>query len=380
MDDTGAAACWKLLELASIHDVFPVDLDVDSILPEVDWSFLMAAAMRHRLLPRVADFLLRSELMPFPPREYRRALVLALHDNRYRCAEATKEADRVVRALADRGVTVACTKGVGFQVSLYGGLGGRYFDDIDLMIHPEDKDQVAETVLGLGFQANLDHDFQADTLVSLPRQDVAMFRFYPDHLPHFLRPLTGYGFPYHTVDVCFNITWYGAGWQIPMSDVLADLAHVDVPGHDETITLPVLTAPYDFIFTATHLFREAWYERVIARKNIRLGLFADMWRQWHRLTPADVQDLATLVDKHAIAPPIAWVCHHVDQIFGSELVAGLGLDAYCDEAWLHSAGAMDGSCLKWTGSMRDRVRSADPPPLSPAAETRFAADARAARR
>jgi hypothetical protein len=119
---------WSRLELASIYDVLPADdVDIDSGLAEVDW-----------------DSLNWSDRMSFPPLEYRRALAISPHENRYRCASATSEAARVVSAMADKGVTIACTKGVGFKVSLYGGFGGRYLDDIDVMIHQEDKDRAAE--------------------------------------------------------------------------------------------------------------------------------------------------------------------------------------------------------------------------------------------
>jgi hypothetical protein len=65
---------------------------------------------------------------------------------------------------------------------------------------------------------------------------------------------------------------------------------------------------------------------------------------------------------------------------GSRIVAGLGLEDYCDEEWLHSAGAMNGTYLSWTGSMRERIRLPEPPPLVPAPEPHFAASARTARR
>ncbi|WP_433272773.1 nucleotidyltransferase family protein [Actinosynnema sp. CS-041913] len=369
--------------MASIHDdrAAAGEVDFDIILAEVDWDFLMAAAVRHRMLPRLADLLIRSDLSALVPTEYRRALVMSLHENRHRCAEASTEANRVVKALVAAGVRVACTKGVGFQVTLYGGLGGRYFDDVDVMIHPEDQARVTAVMRELGYLENMEHDLCTDTLVALSRQDVAMFRLYPDHLPHFVRPAVGCAFPYHTVDVCFDITWYGAAWRIPMREVLAEVRQVAVPvGGEEVVTLPVLTAPYDFIFTATHLFREGWFARTIALKNLRLGQFADLWRLWHRLEPTEAAELVRLIDGHGIAPPIAWACHHVDRIFGGDLVAGLGLGDFCDEDWLHSAGAVDGTSLSWTGDMRERIRSSSPIELSPAPAPRFAVDARAARR
>jgi hypothetical protein len=157
--------------------------------------------------------------------------------------------------------------------------------------------------------------------------------------------------------------------------VLAERDTVEVPTGGDTAHLPSLTGPYNFFFTAMHLFREAWFSRNIESESIRLGQFADLWRLWHRLDAATVRSLAALIDRHDVAPPVAWVCHHTDEIFGSRIVAGLGLESYCDRSWLHSASALNGSYLAWHGDMRERVRTGKPPVLSPTDEPRFAAQA-----
>lgn len=378
MADLDVPEHWRLLELAGRTDLVSGEdgAEVDPVLAGVDWDLAVLAAIKHRLTPRLADFLIRSERMSLVPKQLRRTLVQALQDNRHKAALATREAGRVVAALAERDVVVACTKGITFQSTLYDGFGGRSFEDIDLMIHEESKDRAAEVLLELGYLANMTVDFSANRVVPLPRRDVAMYRMYPDHLPHFLRPVAGLALPYFVVDVCFNITWFGASWQVPMREVLARVDHVRASAFDDVVELPALTAPYDFVFTVMHLFREGWFERTAVSSPLRLGHFADVWRRWHRLTPAEVAALTELVGKHEIGPPIAWVCHHLDEMFGSSVVTCLGLDDLCDDAWLHSAGGVNGGNLAWSGDMRARIMLGAPPRLVAAPEPRFAADAR----
>ncbi|KJK51695.1 hypothetical protein UK23_06180 [Lentzea aerocolonigenes] len=380
MSTIGAEAAWKLVALSSIHDVAAdmPDVDVDEILAEVDWDVVLVRAMRHRLMPRLADLLIRSERMAATPKPIRRALVLALNTNRFTCAATTRETSEVVAALQAGGVAVACTKGVVFQQSLYGGFGGRDFRDIDLMIQESDKQTAAEILLSIGYEAHLELDLLTNTTVTRSRRELMMYRMFPDHLPHFARPVEGHIMPFHDVDVCFNFTWHGAGWNIPMNEVLAELDTVEVRAGEETFGLPSLSAPYDFLFVATHIFRETWFERKISGEAIRLGQFADLWRLWQRLDDPARKTVAALIDRYGVAPPIAWACHHADGVFGSRIADGLGLGDYCDSAWLRSIGAVDGSYLEWHGDMREWLRSGKPPALSPMSEPRFAAQARVA--
>ena len=135
MHERSTPPWWALLEQASIRDAVTgaERTSVERWMRELDFDLLIATAIRHRLLPRLADFLLASELMSLVPHAFRGALVHGLHENRFNNASTSREAERVVRALAADGVEVVCTKGVVFQASLYDGRGGRSFDDV---VHP----------------------------------------------------------------------------------------------------------------------------------------------------------------------------------------------------------------------------------------------------
>ncbi|MGY0064954.1 nucleotidyltransferase family protein [Streptomyces sp. LZ34] len=356
---------WHLLKHICMHDCNPEALaDVKKVLETLTWDDLSVQARRHRMLPQVADFLIQANYLDLAPHQFRRELIESLYWNRHLSALATDEAARLVQAITECGMTVACTKGVIFQHSLYGGRGVRTFNDIDLMIDPAHKDIVKDVMISAGYHAGKDYDFRTDTLTELPRRRLAMYLLRPDHLPHFFRPITGEGIPYHITDVAFSLTWYSSGWQVPMVEALTDLDEVEVG--DGKIKLPSLTPPYSFIFTAMHLFREGWFERAVRAKDLRLGQFADIWRLWHRMDAGDITMLSDLIRRYDIAPPLAWVCSFTDQIFKSRIIEGLGLEPYCERSWLCSTGALDGSYLEWSGDMVERLNNPGSPEFVPA--------------
>jgi hypothetical protein len=83
-----------------------------------------------------------------------------------------------------------------------------------------------------------------------------------------------------------------------------------------------------------------------------------------------------LVRTHRLEAAVAWVCHHVDSVFGGDLVKVLDLAEFCDGDWLNSVAAADGTYLRWEGTMRARLAERSPLRLSPAGEPRFGAIAR----
>ncbi|GAA4294340.1 hypothetical protein GCM10023086_06360 [Streptomyces venetus] len=359
---------WRLLGHVCTADLDPraAAAAAELLSGPLDVDELISQAARHALLPALAAHVIEVERTDLFPLELRRHLIDSLYWNRHKTALATAEALRIGAAADASGMSLACTKGVVCQFTTYGGRGVRAFGDIDLMAHPDDREKVAALLGDLGYSGAVTYDHKAGRVVELGRADKALYRLHRDHLPHFLRVTEGESIPFHVVDVAFSLTWQTSGWQLPMDEVLADLEQVAVPGPSGGDVLPALAVPYDFLFLVLHLFREAWFQRTILKKNVRLGQFADICRFWWLRGRDHAAEISRLVAAHGLQPPIAWVCHHTDAVFGSALVAELGLDGYVAEDWVNSAGATDGSGLAWRGSMRDRLRDRVPPQLTAA--------------
>ena len=369
--ETGAE--WRLLELVAQLDGTDADRTAEAVRlarGSLDTDVLLAQAVRHHLLSALAAFLLDHELMERWPRATRTHLSYTYRWTRHRTRLLVAEAQRIAEVLGAAGIPFACTKGIVYQSLLYGSRGTRYLADIDLMVRPDSRGEVARALDRLGFAAGKYFDHRTDGLVDLARRDIALYAMYPDHLPHFVRlsgdPVT----PYYKVDVAFSLTWYGSRWQVPVDAALAGLVEVPVTGG----TLPSLAVPYSFLFAVLHLFREAWFARTMRTSDVRLGQFADVVRLWRGYAAREVGAIGGLIRSLALEPPVAWVCHHADSVFATTMSDALGLGDYGDERWLRSACGSGGEVLDWSGDMRSRLRSALPPAIAPAADPRFAAE------
>ncbi|MEV4690566.1 nucleotidyltransferase family protein [Micromonospora echinospora] len=369
---SAAAKVWRLLELVSIAD--GPDSPESAAAAEiartgVDANELLARAARNGLVPGLADFLVAQDLKGVVPHHMQLHMIDALRWNKFRTEAHISEAVRISEGFDRAGVRVACNKGIVFQSVLYAGRHSRYFNDIDLMVHPRDTAAAAETLLSLGYTADKQYDRRSQKLVDLPRSEKVMFRLYPDHLPHFHRLLDGGGLPFFMVDVAYNVSWYGSGWQVPMDDVMSDLQRLPARPGNADETLPALAAPYGFLFLVLHLFREAWFERTVRKTDVRLTQFADIVRYWRRLASRQAGSLRAVIDRHGLHSVVAWVCHHTDSLYGTTITTEIGgLEEFVDPAWLQSAGAANGSYLAWSGDMRSRLNRDTLIELTPAPE------------
>src|SRR4030095_9802947 len=105
----------------------------------------------HGRAPLLAASLHRAELAKVLPVHSRRHLRETLERNRYRTRRHVREALCVAAELERAGLVAGCTKGVAVQATLYDEAGTRAFNDIDLMVLPEQRRAVAEVLAGVGY-------------------------------------------------------------------------------------------------------------------------------------------------------------------------------------------------------------------------------------
>ncbi|MFJ9424543.1 nucleotidyltransferase family protein [Streptomyces sp. NPDC101249] len=351
---------WSFVELIATHQGIDAPPDERAELirrPDFDHGRLVEQAMRHGLLAALADLLNRHGLRRDLPARLRAPVMAALRHNEYRAHFLTTEAARLAGTLAEAGLTCAFTKGVVLQNSLYAVPGIRNFNDVDLMIAPGDREPVRAALLDAGFTAGTDFDPGTKELRPLSRGDARMYQMSPDHWPHFHRLTGDLGVPDVAVDVANSLTWHGGPWQVPMDEVMAGVVPARVT---DEVTLPTLSPVDTFLFLCLHVFRESWIVRTARRKDVSLAQFVDVVRHWTLQPPGTRAEIAAAVARLGLADPIAWVCGHTDTLFGSGIVAELGLSGHARPEWLASAGAGPGQRLVWSGDIRERLRTPAP--------------------
>lgn len=363
LDGQADERVWSLIELLAEHQGRDESPDGRSKLldhPEFDHGRLVEQAMRQGLLAALGDFVTRHGLSKQLPPRLRQPVEMYLRLARHRAKVFTAEAARIAEGLAEFGITVAFTKGIVLQSTLYGNSGVRTYDDIDLMVYPDDTDRIHEALVALGFESEKVYDSGSNALTAMSRADAIMYRLSPDHLPHFHRLVDDICVADIAVDVASSLTWHGSTWQVPMDLAMADLTPATVL---DDVILPTLSPVYSFLFLCLHLFREGWIERTIKAKDVSLAQFADIARQWQRSSPEVQSHIETVIKALGLERPIAWPCGHTDALFGTRIVEVLGLTEYASPEWLATAQGAGERKLRWSGDMRRRLRAPRPPNL-----------------
>jgi Uncharacterised nucleotidyltransferase len=349
---------WSLLETLCHGDIEGDRRDVVRGLLDTagfDFEVLIDHATRHQMLPLLGYVMTEDGgVGPLPP-PLRSRLREPLEANRRQLDTLTSGAVEAVQRLVANGVTVVATKGVVLEPTVYCGRGTREMSDADLMIHPESRSAVAETMASLGYRNGV-YDPASHAIEDLPLDVRRLYRLSPSHLPHFFRLTNRPGYV-QAIDVANSITWARSRWQVPMTEVLARTATVDVL--NGRATLPALLPTWQFLFAALHLFRESWFWRESKGTRDALYQYADLLRMWHRYHDVLVAQLPDMIANYDLTQPIGWVLEHTDRTFRTTTMEELGLSGAVSETWLSSANGPSGRDLVWTGTMRARLHLDD---------------------
>ncbi|THV37613.1 nucleotidyltransferase family protein [Glycomyces buryatensis] len=316
---------------------------------------LIGQAVQHTLMETTAAFVEALDERPVLPNRTLNHLEHCLSANRVATVKCLDDAAEAGNAMSQEGVRFAFTKGIICQQTFYDGLGARRFNDIDMMVHPDDAKEAATVLTGLAYVERHYFDNRTQSLVPISKHRQAMYRLSPDHLPHFTRLNPG-SLPSHTaVDVALSLTWHGSPWQVGVGDALDEVQVVGcrIPGG--SVDLLALPQEYDLIFHVLHLFREGWFERTVIEKDVRLSQFTDVVRGWGALEPAARERFVNLIRSSGIELPVAWVLCHADAVFGSTMADECGLASYGTWEWMSSM-AGRGGYLRWDGDMEQRLR------------------------
>jgi hypothetical protein len=362
MDPTSAELGpeWTALELIARAPLSDEDHTVLAGLLAGDllWGELLEQAMRHKLVPLMAAQLADDRLRHLLPWHVRSHLGATLSLNRQRIHILRSAAAEIVTALEAAGIPFAATKGITFESTLYEGDGSRYMNDIDFMVRPADRDQATEVMHGLGYEmGSLEPDSQAIRPHS--RREMVVYQLNQDHIPVFTRLTGDLATPSVRVDIANSLTWTNSPFEVPVEEALSQTVRQPIPGL--SCLLPAFSPYFQFIFTALHLFREAWIERWLDEgQDVNLVKFTDMLRLWRAYgTTLAGTEFRDTVDRFGIADPLSWVVWHLDQLLGTDVLAATGLRGRTDEEWLTSAYRPGGGLYRWQGGMRQRLWAKD---------------------
>src|SRR5262249_27611228 len=114
-----------------------------------------------------------------------------------------------------------------------------------------------------------------------------------------------------------------------------------------------------FLFTALHLFREAWLQKFVDFGNdVGLMKFGDVIRlidcYGDELSDGE---LLRVMETHRVSDPVAWVLRRLDDTFHTHTLELLALENHGDEGLLASQLQSSGYVRASGQSMRERLQS-----------------------
>ena len=345
---------WAILELLarSIASESERQMLRDLLLTEtLDWGELLEQALRHKMLPMLAYHIISENLRFQVPTSIYQHFESVLNWNRWQIEVFRREAVRVAQGFASRGIHFVVTKGIAFESTLYGNLGTRYMNDIDFMIAPRDREVVLITMQELGFRPFFEWAKDA-------RREEISSRLNRDHLPKLARDIDQPGVRLINADIANSLTWTKSPFDVPVEEALEHRVEQSVPGMPG-VTLPCFQPRYQFLFTALHLFREAWLQKFVDFGNdVGLMKFGDVIRliDCYRAELSD-GELLRVIETHKVTDPVAWVLRRLDDTFHTHTLELLALENYGDEQLLASQLQSSGYVRASGQSMRERLQN-----------------------
>ncbi len=233
----------------------------DLLRQGVNYGALEALAASHGVRPALLDCLGRISWETVPPvdkaalerfRQYHLARTLSL----------AGDLNRLAAAFSERSIRFVAFKGPTLSLALHGGLAGREYNDLDLIVPPEQVDAAEDVIVSMGYLS--------------PQGDRAFRRA-------FLAPQRQYAFVRDEIGTAIDLHWAFSGRHVPFPLSPDDAWDDPVPLRVGDRTVPVLSASNLALLLAGHGTKESW-----------------AMLKW-------VSDFARLVDLH---PDLDWASLH----------------------------------------------------------------------
>ncbi len=321
------------------------------------WGEIIQQALRHNMLPLLAYVIQRNDLTKKVPHEFRDLLSVALSMNRHELTIGYREIARIVEAFEQQSIVFAVTKGYTFDSTLYNSAKVRKVNDIDLLVLPADKKKVFAALKDLGYKAGY-FDDRSKSIVDMPEATMKLYAMVAEFAPEFVIKIPDPLVQSMCVDMTCSLTWFNSSFKIATSDALEERIWLAIPGH-EGVKMPCLNLEYQIIYTALHLFKEAWVEMYGIKdgNDVSLSRFMDiLYLITCNKESIKTSHLQAIMAKNTLTLPILWVFKHTERVFELNLCEEPGFAEPVPESWLASWQTERFQTCYWKGTMRERLQ------------------------
>ncbi|MBZ5763728.1 nucleotidyltransferase family protein [Rhizobium sp. VS19-DR104.2] len=329
-------------------------------LPE--WERILRIASKHRILPLISHYILKYHI---DQRMHDDRIDLIISDivilNRIRNQKLLDFSNEIKSSLADKGINIIFRKGLFLEQAVYGNIGLRYFNDIDLFVSSGDRKICQDFLISRGFRFGWFNQVTAH-FTSLSREEEIHYQLYADHLPPMVLINNDPLLSVIKLDVCFDISWFTSDFRSSAHTFL----HHELSRTSGNDSFNNASVEFHFVDGCLHLFREAYFEANIidsGTNGVRISKFLDIALMWKKLSYNGERVYKALksteLDVSGIVRRIAWVAFHVDALFGTDIMGGMNLKLWIEGGFPFTWESRGGEIKRWRGSMNERLFSTD---------------------
>lgn len=154
---------WKILLTCTTPNLKPNQVEQlryqlsNSVL---DWSIILRLAAQHGMTAMLGHILNQS-CQDLLPRDIHKIFQINLHGTKIRNLFLTKHLIQVLNFLRESGIVAIPYKGPTLLQTVYGNIGMRKFNDLDLLVSPKDFTKSKTLLLANGYQHKEDFGWEA---------------------------------------------------------------------------------------------------------------------------------------------------------------------------------------------------------------------------
>jgi hypothetical protein len=256
---------------------------------KIDWALVLHLAAHHRLYPLIYRNLCALGHTAVPG-DVLAGLRQLCRDNAAKTLKMTAELVRLVQVMDENGLRPVVLKGAPLAAMVYGDGALRPSRDLDILVWPNEVEQAAELIKGLGYRP-----FQPNVEMT------------PPLLRQWMRTSHHCGYWHEGREICIELHWRlgHPGMDIPLADLEQGLTSVLLAGRP----LRVLGPDEQLLFLILHGANHAWFRLrwlVDIAMVLRQGGFSwdGLYRLARRLDAESAVNQAVILCRELLWAPV----------------------------------------------------------------------------
>ncbi len=206
-----------------------------------------------------------------------------------------------------KNIPYAVIKGAVLSDQIYGNSAYRTSGDIDLLIAPDNVQEVKSILKKHGF---IQGYVNGNDIVPYSRQELIYQKAFTHQMAAFVKPTGVMLFPFVNIDVNLDIFWGESERKADMQSFLQNREDYNVLGVEVQKLKPI----YEFISLCMHHYKDCNSLYLLSERGVNLSLFCDIYYYITKVAPDPFQ-LKNACDSYGVTDYVAYCVFHTYRLF-----------------------------------------------------------------